>query len=1036
MSYINSTIYYTVTVGSAAYPSPLTISPNGAVEPTTVGATALFSGVAGNSVMNYGSIDGGAGIGKVEGGVGVNLSAGTLTNNAGAYINGGSGYYNGGNGVYLHGGTLTNYGTINGGSVADVFSSISGSGVDLSAGTLINNGAINAGSNTFYGAFGAYLNGGKLINNGSIGGAGGHYHYGGGVYLNGGALTTSGLISGGVSGGPGGKGAVALQFGTAASTMTVDPGATFQGGISGFASGDTIDITGLTPTQVASYFNPDTYTLTTADEGTLQFTERYIGQYFTFNADPSGTGTDITLATGSGISTILSSTVTLGSQYHPSPLTITATGGVYPIYGGATGVLSKISGNSLTNHGTIQGGAGYYGAGSGGLGVNFTKVGMLTNTGSITGGTGGGSYSASGGQGGASVNIKGATLTNSGSITGGTGGTGAGGGAGGVGVIFQGASLTNSGSITGGMGGGVDPTYTGTGGQGGAGVSFNGRTLTTSGIISGGQGGVGTVNGAAGDAVQFGSAASTLIVEPGAVFNGLVAADATVKDVLELSGTQAGGTPITLGTQFTGFSTLDFASGAAWTVDASTGAAPSSGLTITGFTTSDTIDVTNLAPAQALVDFNFKTNVLTAPGDGTLHFSGMSGDYPVFSVDGSAGTDITFATGPITATLIYAVTLGSTAFPSPLTITATGGVAPAAAGATGVLSSIAGNSLTNHGAIHGGAGSNGSAGGNGGTGLSFTNGMVTNTGSITGGGGGTSTTAAVGGTGGVGVKLLSGSTLTSSGSIAGGNGGAGSTTGGTGGAGVLLNGGTLTTSGTISDGAGGSGATVGAAGDAVQFGAVASTLVVDPGAVFNGHVVANNVHDVLELSGTQAGGTAITLGTQFTNFSTLDFAAGATGTVDATKSDLTAHTLNIDGFTPNDTLDITNLAATGATLNFNASSHELTITKGTTTINLQFDSAFTGDHFVLNANGSGANLTLVTGAEPTLAASGHDIMNFVGDAQRASMGDRFMFSTHGFGSGPMLQTDPALAALTGHGFSANAFTDHGFAHGLSIGSHA
>jgi len=1038
MSYINTTVYYTVTVGSAAYPSPLTISPNGAVEPTTVGATAVFSGVAGNSVTNYGTIDGGAGVGKVDGGVGVNLSAGTLTNNSGAYINGGSGYYNGGNGVYLHGGTLTNYGTIDGGSVADVFSSISGAGVDLSAGTLINNGAINAGSNTFYGAFGAYLNGGTLINNASISGAGGHYHYGGGVYLNGGALTTSGSISGGVSGGPGGNGGVALQFGSAASTMTVDPGATFQGGIAGFASGDTIDITGLTPAQVASYFNPETYTLSTADEGTLQFTERYIGQYFTFNADPSGTGTDITLATGSGISTILSSTVTLGSQYHPSPLTITATGGVYPIYGGATGVLSNISGNSLTNHGTIQGGAGYYGAGSGGVGVSFTKTGVLTNTGSITGGTGGGSYSVSGGQGGASVTLKGgATLTNSGSITGGTGGTGVGGGVGGVGVVFQGASFTNSGSITGGMGGGVDPAYTGTGGQGGAGVSLNGRTLITSGTISGGQGGLGTVNGAAGDAVQFGSAVSTLIVEPGAVFNGLVAADASVKDVLELSGVQAGGTPIALGTQFTGFSTLDFASGAAWTVDASTGAAPSSGLTITGFTKSDTIDVTNLAPAQAAVDFNFTTHVLTAPGDGTLHFSSTGGDYFVFSGDGSTGTDITVATGPIAATLIYAVTVGSTAFPSPLTITATGGVAPGAAGATAVLSNIAGNSLTNQGTIHGGAGSNGSAGGNGGIGVNFTNGTFSNAGSITGGGGGTSTAAGVGGTGGVGVKLLSGGTLTNTGSITGGKGGAGTTTGGKGGAGVLLNGGTLTTSGTISDGAGGSGTTVGAAGDAVQFGAAASTLVVDPGAVFIGQVVANNVHDVLELSGAQLGGTAITLGTQFTNFSTLDFAATAQQwTVDATKADLTAHTLNIDGFGLSDTLDITNLAV-GATLIFNPANNELTITKGATTINLQFDSSFTGDHFALKADGgSGTDVILQSGAVPTLAASGRDILNFAGDAQRASMGDRFIFNTHGFGSGPMLHTDPALAALSGHGFSANASTDYGFAHGLSIGSHA
>jgi hypothetical protein len=181
-------------------------------------------------------------------------------------------------------------------------------------------------------------------------------------------------------------------------------------------------------------------------------------------------------------------------------------------------------------------------------------------------------------------------------------------------------------------------------------------------------------------------------------------------------------------------------------------------------------------------------------------------------------------------------------------------VSPTTAGASGVVSNIAGNSLTNHGDIQGGAGSTGSVGGGGGLGASFTAGMLTNTRSITGGAGGT-----------------------------------GSTTGGAGGAGVLLNGGTLITSGTVSGGQGGTGPTHGAAGDAVKFGIAASTLIVDPGAKFNGQVVGNaSVHDVLELSGTQAGGTAITLGTQFTNFSMLDFATGAQGSADATVGDLTA----------------------------------------------------------------------------------------------------------------------------------------------------
>jgi hypothetical protein len=217
----------------------------------------------------------------------------------------------------------------------------------------------------------------------------------------------------------------------------------------------------------------------------------------------------------------------------------------------------------------------------------------------------------------------------------------------------------------------------------------------------------------------------------------------------------------------------------------------------------------------------------------------------------------------------------------------------------------------------------------------------------------------------------------------------------------------------------------------VKFGTAASTLIVDPGAVFNGQVVANNVHDVLELSGTQSGGTPITLGTQFTNFTTLDFASQAHWTADANVTDLTQHPLTIDGFATSDKLDITNLAAAGAKLSFNTTSHLLTITKGATTIHLQFDSAFSGKHFVLTADGhGGSNLHLLSGADATLDASGRDVSNFVSDEHRAMMGGQSTstFGSHGAGSGLIPQVDPALSAWSGHGASANAFTDHGIAH--------
>jgi hypothetical protein len=68
--------------------------------------------------------------------------------------------------------------------------------------------------------------------------------------------------------------------------------------------------------------------------------------------------------------------------------------------------------------------------------------------------------------------------------------------------------------------------------------------------------------------------------------------------------------------------------------------------------------------------------------------------------------------------------------------------------------------------------------------------------------------------------------------------------------------------------------------------------------------------------------------------------------------------------------------------------------------------------------------------EKTLDALGHDVMNFVSDEHRAMIGNQSMsmFSSHGAGSGLTHQVDPALPAWSGHGFSANAFTDHGIAH--------
>jgi hypothetical protein len=889
---------------------------------------------------------------------------------------------------------------------------------------------------------------------GGVGGNGGAGHTGGGsggagaagVYIVSGTLTNevgASIIggAGGIGGlcntylgtcGAGGAGAAGVHF-SSGSTLTNAAGATITGGAGGAGGSYEGARTGGSGGSGGAGVNLSSGTLD--NDGNITGGAGGNGGYVGFNFGGNG---------GVG-----------GAGVNLSSGTVLINGAGANITGGAGG----------------NGGAGYYGSGSGGAGgagVNLSSS-TLTNDGNISGGAGGdagycsggdhvgGGATGSCGNGGAGVSLSSGTLINEagGSITGGNGGNGGSdysnaswGGNGGAGVNLSSGTLINVGSITGGAGGagayaGSPFGYNGgNGGRGGAGVYLSGGTLESSGIISGGRGGAGGgslagssgADGAAGDAVQFGAVASTLIVDPSAVFNGQVAANASVNDVLELAGTQSGGTEITLGTQFTSFSTLDFASGAAWKVDVGTGAAPTTGLNVDGFAIGDTMDITNLTPTQAAADFNSATDVLASGGDGTLNFAGISGEQFLLSSDGGSGTDMVLAHDPITTT----VTLGSGGYPSSLIITATGAVAPTASGATGVIGNVVGNSLTNFGAIHGGA----STSGYGGVGVSFTTaGTLTNYGSITGGSGGSTGGAGIdlsagtlmnqingtitGGTGGSHAKggagvSMTGGTLTNSGSITGGTGGYAAS----GAAGVFLNGGTVITSGTISAGKGGGSG--GAAGDAVRFGTVASTLVVDPGAVFNGKVVAiASANDVLELSGAQSGGTAITLGTQFTNFSTLMFAAGASGKVDATKADLTTHPLTIDGFGLGDALDITNVAAAGMTLTFNSTTDLLTLTKGATVIKIGFNSAFAGDHFVLTADGKGTDVSLAAGAAATLANLAHDVTNFVGK-ETFPTSERFMLGAFDLASS-LVTADPTAHSSV-HGGSLHSFIDHGFDH--------
>ncbi len=260
----------------------------------------------------------------------------------------------------------------------------------------------------------------------------------------------------------------------------------------------------------------------------------------------------------------------------------------------------------ITNAGIVRGGTGVYGSGVGGIGIFVTNS-TLTNSRFIAGGVGGSGSSTSpaGGYGGYGVILSG-TLFNTGTIAGGNSGNGQGAAANqaGSGVRLDSGMLYNMGSIYGGAGG----TGT-TGGNGGEGAIILGGTLADSGTITGGAYGFGNIaDGTNGDAVLFSNSRSPnaeLLVENGAVFNGKVVAGAAYHDILGLGGTSATGLS-GIGTQFLNFSEITFNSGAAWSIGGN-GAGLASGVTIAGFTHTDTIDLTGFAASSK----TFASNALT-----------------------------------------------------------------------------------------------------------------------------------------------------------------------------------------------------------------------------------------------------------------------------------------------------------------------------------------------------------------------------------------------------------------------------------------
>jgi hypothetical protein len=225
--------------------------------------------------------------------------------------------------------------------------------------------------------------------------------------------------------------------------------------------------------------------------------------------------------------------------------------------------------------------------------------------------------------------------------------------------------LTNlgSGSIQGGASGVTAGKYANIFNSGtiistsGAGVSLGGATLTNtvSGLIKGAvgikltQGGTvtnaGTITGQGGTAIAaYGGAASRVVVEAGAVFNGNVIGSTSANNTLELASGAGVGTISGLGTRFVNFKSVIVDAGAQWELTALNSLASGSTLTnsgtlsLSGATLSDAGGIIN----NGRIELDPSTmNVASLSGTGTVTIDAGS----TLAVQGavSSGQDIIFS---------------------------------------------------------------------------------------------------------------------------------------------------------------------------------------------------------------------------------------------------------------------------------------------------------------------------------------------------------------------------------------------------------
>jgi collagen type I/II/III/V/XI/XXIV/XXVII alpha len=495
---------------------------------------------------------------------------------------------------------------------------------------------------------------------------------GGGGALYGWTINNSGTISSG----PGNYAAIALGSSTApvaASTVTNAAAGVISGALNGVYIHGFGSVTNLAGGYITGISNSAVYIA--LDAGTVANSGTLLGGLYGVDMAQGGTVTNLTGGTITG-------TTKVGVQVSGIAGTISNQGS---IIGGSYGV-DELVGGSVTNQ------SGAVITGTTGSAVDMrTGPGTLVNSGSLLGGffgvneeVGGSVTNLSSGvitgteiegvriaggsgavdnDGQVTSNYIGVLLDHGGSVINRSGGSIMGNGTIGIdinnaagtvinsGYVYGavvGVSLSISGSITnqsgGNIYGGKYGIYMGSGG------SLTNQANGT--IASGSSDGVlleaaGTVTNAgtieagnpSGTAVQLATSDSVLIVDPGAVFSGVIAG---VSSTMELAGTGVGALAGFDGTSITNFASLQFEIGADWTISGDSSVDGLSGISsIGGFNVGDTIDLTDFAATS--VAFASNQLVLTDAGDATetLNITGgfQTSDFHI-PTDGSS-TDIT-----------------------------------------------------------------------------------------------------------------------------------------------------------------------------------------------------------------------------------------------------------------------------------------------------------------------------------------------------------------------------------------------------------